>query len=199
MSQLAWATPEECLSSHQKCFILVGVSGFGTNEEGNAQPSGAHDNLPFEQEIAATYKITHGAKNKRLDEVLAPFNCKEGKQGQSQLALIIMANSWGAGKATKLARRYQKQCGKVAELFVMVDGINKPLPTSFSQRPPALRCVNYYQDYSTLHGREIQGCENHNLRDSCQSGGMANCHITVEWEGTAEGADLISRTIRNSN
>jgi hypothetical protein len=172
-------------------FIVVGVSGFGTNEEGDGEPSGAHDNLPLMSEIAGTYRLTHGANNARLDEVLSNFNCSGGVQGTENLGLIIMANSWGAGKANKLARRYQERCGREVELFVMVDGINKPIPTAYGKRPPARRCVNYYQRRSTLIGRAIEGCENHDLSQSCQDGGIAECHIEVEWRGSALGAQLI--------
>jgi len=176
-------------------FIVVGVSGFGTNEEGDGEPSGAHDNLPVMGEIAGTYRLTHGARQARLNEVLANFNCSAGQQGTPNLGLIIMANSWGAGKANKLARQYQERCGREVELFVMVDGINKPIPTAFGRRPPSRRCVNYYQRRSTLIGKAIEGCENHDLGESCQDGGIAECHIEVEWRGSAMGAELIEERV----
>lgn len=193
------SSPATSIETPIKRYVVVGVSGFGTNEEGNGQPSGAHELLPVMTEIAARYELTHGAKNRRLDEVLENFNCTNRIQGSENLGLIIMANSWGAGKAAKLARRYEQRCGQQVELFIMVDGINKPIPTSYGRRPPSRRCVNYYQDYSTLHGKEIEGCENHNLREACLSGGMANCHITVEWEGARNGAELITRIVLGSN
>ncbi len=176
-------------------FIVVGVSGYGTGENGEGEPSGAHDNLPLSAEIAGTYRLTHGANNARLDEVLANFNCSGGTQGTERLGLIIMANSWGAGKGNKLAKRYQERCGREVELFVMVDGITKPLPSAYGKRPPARRCVNYYQTRSTLHGKSIDGCENHDLDNRCTSGGLANCHIETEWIGTAMGAELIRELV----
>lgn len=178
-------------------FIVVGVSGYGTGEDGEGEPSGAHDNLPMSADIAGTYRLTHGAKNSQLDEVLANFNCSNGAQGTERLGLIIMANSWGAGKGNKLAKRYKEKCGREVELFVMVDGIAKPIPTAYGKRPPSRRCVNYYQTRSTLRGKSIEGCENHDLEDRCTSGGLANCHIETEWIGTAMGAELIRDLITN--
>ena len=180
----------------QQRYILVGVSGFGTGEDGEGQPSGAHDNLPILANVAETYRLTHGGPSEKLDEVMANFQCQAGHQKAENLGLIIMANSWGAGKATKLAKRYAEECGQEVELFVMVDGINKPIPTSFSKTPKARRCINYYQRSSTLKGNEIKGCENHDLSYQCQSGGLAHCHIEVEWAGTGLGADEISRTVK---
>ena len=172
-------------------YIVVGVSGFGTGKDGRGQPSGAHDNLPFHEGIETTYRLTHGESWREYQSVIDQFRCEGGVQGESDLRLVIMANSWGAGRATKLASRYAQACGREVELFVMVDGVSKPIPTPFRRTPVARRCVNYYQTKSTLRGREIEGCENHNLENECQRKGLAYCHIVVEWEGSSLGAELI--------
>lgn len=179
-----------------QCFILVGISGYGTGEDGRGQPSGAHDNLPQKNpRIAATFKLTHKAKRKNFDSIIENFQCEQGSQGATRLGLVIMANSWGAGKAEKFARAYEQSCGRKASLVVMVDGVGKPL-YSFKKRPASEMCVNYYQTRSTIHGGPIEGCENINLGGICLKAGLADCHIAVEWDGTARGAATIEAFLR---
>ncbi len=105
-----------------------------------------------------------------------------------------MANSWGSGKAIKLTKMYAKQCGRSADLFVMVDGFKKPfLPQG--RTPIAKKCINYYQTKGIIRGKDIKGCKNYNLTDKlCPKGvGGIECHIKVEWAGTEKGASLIKR------
>jgi hypothetical protein len=106
-----------------------------------------------------------------------------------------MANSWGAGAATKLSQMYQKTCGEPVELFVMVDGVSKPIGP-YRRPPAARRCVNYYQRLSTVRGNTIQGCENHDLSNQCSGGGVATCHIETEWNGSSQGAREVLSSLR---
>jgi hypothetical protein len=59
----------------------------------------------------------------------------------------------------------------------------------WKKTPSAKRCINYYQEKSTVRGREIEGCENNNMEDSCWKAGVAHCHIEVEWDGAKLGKE----------
>lgn len=174
-----------------KDYVLVGVSGFGTRRAENAwQPSGAHENLPY-----AGYKrfeLVHYSKKSELQAVVDEFKCTYKKASRPNLGLIIMANSWGSGKAIKLSKMFEKQCDETADLFVMVDGFKKPfLPQG--RKPVAKRCINYYQTKGLIRGKSIKGCNNNDLtKKLCPKGvGGIECHIKVEWSGTARGSKII--------
>jgi len=171
-------------------YVVVGVSGYGTGRDGRGQPSGAHANLPQDSQFEV-HQLVHKASPAELSEVLQSFRCSNGTQAEADLGLMIMANSWGAGKAVKLAQMYQAQCGRLPALFVMIDGVSKPIG-SFRKAIPAQRCVNFYQTASTIRGAAINGCENTDLTPVCGGrGGLATCHIMVEWEGSQRGSSLL--------
>ncbi|OIQ16116.1 MAG: hypothetical protein BM556_15770 [Bacteriovorax sp. MedPE-SWde] len=175
-----------------KDFVLVGVAGYGTRRPGNEwQPSGAHENLPYGNAYKR-FELVHYAKKKELKAIISEFNCKDGKQ-QSDLGLIVMANSWGSGKGIKLTKMYKKACGRKADLFIMVDGFKKPLLPQ-GRKPVADKCYNFYQTKGIIHGKKIKTCVNYDLTDRrCPKGvGGIECHIRVEWTGTAYGADIIN-------
>lgn len=176
-----------------KNYILVGISGFGTRKDTEEfwQPSGAHDNLPRHKRISKTYKLVHYSKSKELDEVMSKIVC----QGQKANGLIIMANSWGAGNAHKLMKKFEKKCNRGIDFLVMVDGVSKPLAPygSFLKKPRAQKCVNFYQTMGAIRGTDIDSCKNHNFTRECvdREYGGVDCHIYTEWAGTNRGAQLI--------
>ena len=183
-----------------KDYIVVGVSGFGTNKTNQSQPSGAHDFLPIFAygKVSNHYKLLHYSSNKELRNVISEFNCSNKKQ-YSNLGLIVMANSWGSGKAISLTKMYKKTCGRQADLFVMIDGVKKPYLAQ-GKKPYATRCINYFQTKGIIRGKSIKGCENNDITsnacDSKDSG--INCHIKVEWAGASYGRDRIRNFIRNN-
>lgn len=181
-------------------YILVGVSGFGTNNTTNSQPSGAHDLLPDSAygKISNTYKLIHFSPKKDLKEVINEFDCKNGKQ-EMDLGLIIMANSWGSSKGIKLSKMYKKSCSRGVDLFIMIDGVKKPIGAQ-GRRPKAKRCINYYQTIGLIRGKPIKGCKNHDLtKAACQNvkNGI-ECHIEVEWQGATNGSKEIKKFIKNN-
>jgi len=181
-----------------KQYITVGVSGFGTRRAENYwQPSGAHDNLPTNSAYKS-YKLVHYAKKKELKEIINNFNCKKGSKGRKDLGLIVMANSWGSYKAIKLTKMYKKACGEEIDLFIMVDGVKKPLLAQ-GIRPKAKSCINFYQTRGMVRGKAIKGCENHDYTKKCyKSDSAVQCHIRVEWAGTNTGRRIINQYIYNN-
>lgn len=178
-------------------YIAVGISGFGTRRAENAwQPSGAHENLPNSSSIGQTYCLVHFANKAEIDQVMDHFKCHKGKQGEQGLGLVLVINSWGAGVGHKLAMRYQKECGRLVDQVVIVDGVAKPVGP-FSKSFPTLNCLNFYQTKGLVRGREIKGCSNHNLTPLCQARGYGpvECHIMVEWEGTARAQAILEQTL----
>lgn len=176
--------------SEAKEYVVVGVSGFGTRKEENAwQPSGAHENLPYYGNIRARFELVHYAKNPELENILNEFNCREGKSDPN-LGLLIIANSWGSGKAHKLAKMYQRKCGDLVDAFYLVDGVSKPIG-AFNKDIPAKVCKNYYQTRGAVRGTAVRNCENTNMTNECDPNGAESavqCHIFVEWEGTERAA-----------
>lgn len=169
-----------------KDYVLVGVSGFGTRRPENAwQPSGAHENLPSYGKIFARHELVHYAKKKELAAILEDFDCKDGFQKRTDLGLIILANSWGSGKAHKLAKMYQKECGQLVEIFYLIDGVSKPIG-SFKRDIPAKKCINYYQRKGAVRGTAQNNCSNTDYTDDCErlGYGAVQCHIYVEWKGS---------------
>lgn len=187
----------DCEETPRK-FVLVGVSGFGTGENGKGQPSGAHDNLPNDELISSTIRITHKTSSKELRAIATSICGGRTPSGVEKPGLMIMANSWGAGAAGRLSKIYEETCREPVELFVMVDGVSKPIGP-YRKLPTARRCINYYQRLSTVRGNTIEGCENHDLSPSCSGGGVATCHIEVEWMGSARGAQEILKTVSSPN
>jgi len=171
-------------------YVVVGVSGYGTKRHGRGDPSGAHNNLPNNGKIVKTFKFTHRMNKKERADVLQHFGCFEGSKKEKNLGLAIMINSWGAHKAYKLAKQYKKNCGEEVDVYVIVDGVGKPLHY-WKKTPPAKVCYNYYQKKSFFRGRSIKGCINQNLSKHCTSGGVSKCHIVIEWMGTKLGAQKI--------
>jgi hypothetical protein len=184
-----------------KDYVVVGISGFGTRRPENAwQPSGAHENLPDYGNIFARHELVHYAKKRELQEIIDYFNCKDGLKGRQDLGLLILVNSWGSGKAHKLAKMYNKQCGELVDSFYIVDGVSKPIG-AFKREVPAKECRNYYQTKGLVRGTDIPGCENHDLTKQCDitghSGGV-ECHIFVEWRGSKVARDHMLRNFLNT-
>jgi hypothetical protein len=166
-----------------KDYVVVGISGFGTNRSAkNSQDSGAHNNLPYSGNIYKRIELVHNASNKEMLKVLNLFNCKNGKKRQN-IGFLIMVNSWGARKANQLAKQFEKKCGEKVDAFYMIDGVSKPLG-AYSKKPSANKCYNYYQTKGLVRGNEIIGCKNKNLTQKCGNAGGIECHILTEWEGT---------------
>ena len=137
-------------------YVVVGVSGLGTDRDGKGQPSGAHDNMPVDRShIFQTILLTYHANKNELEGALRDFRCDSGSQVEENLGLMIMANSWGAGKGCKLAKLYNETCGREVDLFVLVDGVSQPT-ASWKKKAITQRCVNYYQ--RLLHVIELQKC-----------------------------------------
>ncbi|MBP9680080.1 MAG: hypothetical protein KBD76_01645 [Bacteriovorax sp.] len=145
----------------ERTYVVVGVSGFMTKENGGGQPSGVHDNLPENMlQITGSYKIAHSSNEAKLDGIIKNLNCDTKKQPQRP-GLIIMINSWGAKNGYRLAKK----------------------------------CINYYQTRSFVHGRAMDNCENIDMSNSCSDGGVAICHIEVEWYGSAKASKEIKNLI----
>ncbi|MDD0854876.1 hypothetical protein HBN50_17370 [Halobacteriovorax sp. GB3] len=177
-------------------YVVVGISGFGTRRatENYWQPSGAHENLPNSYRIVETHKLVHYSKKKELLNALSLFDCKDGRQLNDDLGLIIIGNSWGASNTYKLSKLYKEECGRVARLVVMVDGVRKPIG-SYKKRPFAKQCINYYQTTGFAHGRKLEDCENIDLTSYCKKRGK-ECHIEVEWLGTRDAKRFIERALK---
>lgn len=187
----------EIKNSEERKFVIVGVSGFMTKENGGGQPSGVHDNLPSNlAQISATYKITHNTKDENLDDIIKSLNCDSQTQPQRP-GLIVMINSWGAETGFKLAKKYYDACNEPVEAFIFVDGIGKPM-NAYNKIPIAKKCLNYFQTRSLVHGRSLDKCENIDLSNLCSKGGIATCHIEVEWIGSSDGALQIKYLINNN-
>jgi hypothetical protein len=180
-------------------FIVVGISGLGTKREGQGQSSGAHNNLPVDNSITSTYRMTHKMNKKEMAEVLSNFDCPSGRSSDTDPKLIIMTNSWGTSPGSKLAKGYKKKCGEEVDLFVIVDGIKRFGPLPFTKTPVAKRCINYFQNKSTLHGSPIKNCDNRDLSEICNQKDLYACHINVEWRGTEFGRGEILDYIKTSN
>ncbi|MCF8060424.1 MAG: hypothetical protein K9K67_14070 [Bacteriovoracaceae bacterium] len=183
-----------------KDYVLVGVSGFGTRKPENAwQPSGAHENLPQSGRIFSRHELVHYAKTAELKDILEVFECRNGKQGNEDLGLIIMVNSWGSSKALTLAKMYQKDCGQKIDAFYMIDGVSKPIGP-FKKEVPAKICRNYYQTKGLVRGTDQKNCENFNLTPRCDISGYekgVDCHIYVEWRGSEMAADHMIKNFLN--
>lgn len=178
----------------ERTYVVVGVSGFMTKENGGGQPSGVHDNLPENMlQITGSYKIAHSSNEAKLDGIIKNLNCDTKKQPQRP-GLIIMINSWGAKNGYRLAKKYNEACKEPVEAFIFVDGIGKPM-YSYNKVPPAKKCINYYQTRSFVHGRAMDNCENIDMSNSCSDGGVAICHIEVEWYGSAKASKEIKNLI----
>jgi hypothetical protein len=188
-------------------YILVGVAGFKTSKSDDhdivsrnlaqgAEPNGAWSNLPVDQsKVAESYFLTHFQDEKDLDRVLARFDGTSGCD--PNLGLVIMANSWGSNGANALAFKYFEKCHRLADYFVMVDGVQKPIG-AYHQAIWASRCVNYFQSKDIVHGGKLRNCENVDLSPTSSKNAPAfSNHIRVEWEGTRSGADQIRRFLFN--
>lgn len=178
--------------SEAKDYVVVGISGFGTRRTENAwQPSGAHENLPHRGRIYARHELVHYAKTRELREILEVFECSDGKKGRDDLGLLLLVNSWGSGKAHKLAKMYQKQCGELVDAFYLIDGVAKPIG-AFKRDIPAKVCRNYYQTKGMVRGTAQDNCQNFDLTPQCDISGYekgVDCHIFVEWRGSEHAAD----------
>ncbi|MCR9203689.1 MAG: hypothetical protein NXH75_03865 [Halobacteriovoraceae bacterium] len=181
-----------------KEFVVVGVSGFGTRKPDNAwQPSGAHEKLPYSGKIAARFELVHYAKTRELKEILKEFECEKGIK-QDNKGMVILANSWGSGKAHKLAKMYLKKCGEMVDAFYLVDGVTKPIG-AFKRDIPAKVCINYYQTKGVVRGTDQKNCVNHNLTKECEARNYSavQCHIHVEWEGAERSANHMRQNYLN--
>lgn len=106
---------------------------------------------------------------------------------------MILANSWGAATANNLANQYQQRCGTLTELFILVDGVVKPVTFSYTSKLVAKKCVSIYETVDIVHGAPIQGCQNIDLTPQVRDHrGLGGAHIATEWSGTRMGANLIA-------
>lgn len=186
-------------------FVVVGVAGFKTMKPTDqatnilssehcqtCDPSGAWTNLPrIGARIHQRVFLAHSATLKELDAVIGLFQ-NRNQVCNKNLGMIIMANSWGAAVANRLAKRFQATCDKRVEFFVLVDGILKPTTLSYRSSLAAKSCLNIYQRVSTLHGGPIANCENIDLMEGQpKTGGLYEGHLEIEWRGTELGARAI--------
>ena len=89
----------------------------------------------------ARYELAHFVKTKELRAILEEFDCRNGKKNDD-FGTLIVANSWGSGKAHKLAKMYHKACGEQVDSFYIIDGISKSI-SAFRKDIPAKQCFNY--------------------------------------------------------
>lgn len=179
-----------------KEFIVVGISGFATKRDGKGQPSGVHDHLPIHSKFVRNYfKLVHFSKKSELQEVIDQFNCRDGKQTENNLGLILMINSWGAKNGERLAQMYFDQCSQKAEVAYIIDGVAKPIG-AFGKAPIAKKCFSFYQTKGAVRGKAIEGCHSEDYTEKCERAGLGpvQCHISVEWWGSQRA----EREINNS-
>ncbi len=182
-------------------YITVAVSGFLTGKpEGHGltsntidssngkEPSGVWSRLPsYHNRISYALYLEHDDGSHGISEVMKYF--MNGQNCNEEIGIIIMANSWGSTLAVELAEKYTQTCGWLPDLFVMVDGVAKPIG-AFSDEVPAYNCVNYFQDETIgIHGGPLENCKNIQLYRG--QGGGINTHIEAEWSGASSGAYLI--------
>ncbi len=184
--------------------MLSGVSGFKTKKASeskkdifsntlgkNGQPSGVWEHLPDNHErIAARVFLTHFEDKANLDKVVSLFVDKNG-QCKKDLGLIILANSWGAWNANALGNSYFHKCGRLPDVFVMIDGITKPFFGTYTRPIWTYNCVNYFQTESELHGAAIGNCLNEEVRTGYS--GMADAHVALEWSASERASILVKK------
>lgn len=202
------AQPADAPKATFKKYVLVGVSGFKTGRpEGQelrvestdlcktCQVSGVWTNLSnLPSNHAAIEKrayLTHFSKQGELDAAMKFLTNRNGSC-RKDVGLVIMANSWGAAVANRFAGQYRDKCGRSAELFILVDGIVKPVTMAYRTKPIAKTCVNMYQTADVVHGAAIEGCQNIDLTSMVKTRkGIGAAHIAAEWGGTGAGTLLI--------
>lgn len=175
---------------------MVGISGLGTGENGKGQPSGAHDNLPSDRKIVERILLTRHAGADDLEKVIDSLECDKGLSQPERPGLMIMVNSWGSQNGYRLAKLYKERCHEEVDFYVAVDGVSSILIKPFSKKVPAKKCMNFYQTKSTVNGGPIDGCQNMDLSDLCEKGGIATCHIDTEWNGSRMGANEIKNFLK---
>ncbi len=195
-------------------YVTVGFAGFSTAHSDadrgsletiggvGSQPSAAWNHLPKEKDsskIIKHYLVTHFESDDIFDTIISNFQCSGGKQS-AQVGLMVMANSWGSAASARLAEKYQEDCGRLADLYVMIDGVNKrsiPPIWSFRDKIATSKCINYYQRCDSTCGDEIPGCTNNNWTSQCphENGTMDN-HIWIEWKAGKLGYDEMMNFIQ---
>jgi len=105
---------------------------------------------------------------------------------------MIMANSWGAELAHQVSEAYFRKCGAPTDLFVMIDGIQKPWIFAFSKLITATNCVNYFQSTDLVRGGPIPTCSNYDLSKS-ETKVPKRAHVWAEWVGSRLGSESIKQ------
>lgn len=159
-----------------KRYILVTFHGLGSGSTFNES-----ENFPEELRNAGVikmYNAGHDVRGRNLDVILQNFECKNGKQNQKDLGLIVIGYSWGARATYEFSKDYLEECGQKVERAYMLDGVQK-IATQFRHTPVAKVCKNYYKTLSPIRGRALEGCENHDLTDLCK---LENGEYGDSWE-----------------
>lgn len=183
-----------------KQYLSIGVAGYRTFAAENeaigscvyhqdAEKSSVWDYVVKKKDDHRVFKSYCFAHMDRLHEVT-----KLLQQTSCQYGLVVMANSWGAALANQIAYRYYRRCQKLADFFVLVDGISKPFFFSYTSPIWSARCLNYYQLSDWVHGDEISGCQNTEL--SYQQTTGTRHHIRAEWEGGKRAKQDIMKFLR---
>lgn len=204
-----FAVAEQPSDSTITKYVVVGVSGFRTKKDSinqenifsseiasNGEKSGVWSYLPnSHSNILSSVYLTHFSSEKEIDQTIDLF--MNNNSCDQSIGLIIMANSWGASVANKLASRYQQICNRMTDLFIMIDGINKPFIAPYSQSIHANICLNYYQNESFIHGDLINNCQN-NLIQTRKSNSLMKAHISVEWIASRMANEIVYKFINQN-
>lgn len=161
---------------NSKKYILAVFHGMGSGSTFKEE-----ENFSQELKEAGVFKMYnagHDARGRDLDVIMKNFDCKNGKQNQKNLGLIIIGYSWGARASYEFSRDYLKECGQKADRAYMLDGVQK-IASQFKHAPLANVCVNYFKTLSPIRGRSLEGCENHDLTDLCK---LENGEYGDSWE-----------------
>lgn len=192
-----------------KSYLVVGIAGFKTGRDNpediysskigkGSEDSGVWSHLETysHKRIFKTVYLTHYSKDSELKAVInlaldSDGNCR------SDLGLIFMVNSWGAKVSQRLARQYYEKCQTLPHLTVMIEGVSKPTPLSYTKSIYAYNCVNYYQLQSNLHGAPIANCKNILMPSEGSEKELFMNHIRVEWKASDLGRTLIDQFLSN--
>ncbi len=190
-------------------YVVVGVAGFRTRKSlinkknifsseiaTNGEKSGVWSYLPYNySNILNSVYLTHFSSEKEIDQTIDLF--MNNNSCDQSIGLIILANSWGASVANQLASRYQQICNRMTDLFIMIDGINKPFIAPYSKSINANICLNYYQNESFIHGDSINNCQN-NLIQTKKYNSLMKAHISVEWIASRKANEIIYKFINHN-
>lgn len=204
-----YAIAEQPPASTITNYVVVGVAGFRTKKNSknqknifsseiapNGEKSGVWSYLPNNySNIRKSVYLTHFSSENEIDQTIDLF--MNNNSCDQSIGLIIMANSWGASVANQLASRYQQICNRMTDLFIMIDGINKPFIAPYSKSINANICLNYYQKESFVHGDSINNCQN-NLIQTKKYKSLMKAHISIEWIASRKANEIIYKFINHN-